>query len=139
MSAMAIRASDDLKADFDRDGFVIVRDGFTDSEIAELNQEALRICRGELGNFRGLLPARPGERDDDVLHRHLCIHYPHKISDVIHTSLSHPKLVDVLTPVIGPNVKCFQSMLFIKASGKPGQAWHQDEYYIPSRDRSLCA
>ncbi len=29
--------------------------------------------------------------------------------------------------VIGPDVKCMQSMLFIKASGKPGQAWHQDE------------
>jgi ectoine hydroxylase-related dioxygenase (phytanoyl-CoA dioxygenase family) len=30
-----------------------------------------------------------------------------------------------------------QSMLFIKASGKPGQAWHQDEYFIPTRDGSL--
>jgi phytanoyl-CoA hydroxylase len=39
--------------------------------------------------------------------------------------------------VISPNVKCMQSMLFIKASGKPGQAWHQDEIYIPTRDRSL--
>ena len=28
-------------------------------------------------------------------------------------------------------------MLFIKAAGKPGQAWHQDEIYIPTRDRSL--
>jgi hypothetical protein len=31
-----------------------------------------------------------------------------------------------------------QSMLFIKASGKPGQAWHQDEFFIPTRDRSLA-
>ena len=30
-----------------------------------------------------------------------------------------------------------QSMLFIKATGKPGQAWHQDEYFIPTRDRTL--
>ena len=30
-----------------------------------------------------------------------------------------------------------QSMLFIKSAGKPGQAWHQDEAYIPTRDRSL--
>ena len=41
--------------------------------------------------------------------------------------------------MIGPNVKAMQSMLFIKAEGKPGQAWHQDEYYIPTRDRSLTA
>jgi ectoine hydroxylase-related dioxygenase (phytanoyl-CoA dioxygenase family) len=30
-----------------------------------------------------------------------------------------------------------QSMLFVKAPGKKGQAWHQDEYYIPTRDKSL--
>jgi ectoine hydroxylase-related dioxygenase (phytanoyl-CoA dioxygenase family) len=29
-------------------------------------------------------------------------------------------------------------MLFMKGPGNPGQAWHQDEYYIPTRDRSLC-
>jgi hypothetical protein len=44
--------------------------------------------------------------------------------------------VDALTGVIGPNVKMMQSMLFIKAEGKPGQAWHQDEMHIPTRDRS---
>jgi ectoine hydroxylase-related dioxygenase (phytanoyl-CoA dioxygenase family) len=32
-----------------------------------------------------------------------------------------------------------QSMLFIKHAGKPGQAWHQDEDFIPTRDRSLTA
>jgi ectoine hydroxylase-related dioxygenase (phytanoyl-CoA dioxygenase family) len=28
-------------------------------------------------------------------------------------------------------------MLFVKAPGKPGQSWHQDEFYIPTRDKSL--
>ena len=35
------------------------------------------------------------------------------------------------------NVKCMQSMLFIKPPGYQGQSWHQDENYIPTRDRSL--
>jgi hypothetical protein len=48
-------------------------------------------------------------------------------------------VVDVLTEIIGPNVKMMQSMLFIKSEGKPGQAWHQDEAHIPTRDRSLTA
>ena len=34
--------------------------------------------------------------------------------------LAHPVIQNVLTQVIGPDVKCMQSMLFIKASG---QAW----------------
>ena len=28
-------------------------------------------------------------------------------------------------------------MLFVKGPGKAGQSWHQDEFYIPTRDRSL--
>ena len=30
-----------------------------------------------------------------------------------------------------------QSMLFVKPPNFQGQAWHQDEFYIPTRDRSL--
>jgi hypothetical protein len=41
--------------------------------------------------------------------------------------------VDALTKVIGPNVKSMQTMLFIKSEGMPGQAWHQDEHFIPTR------
>jgi hypothetical protein len=52
-------------------------------------------------------------------------------------AVAAPAIVEVLTRVISPNVKCMQSMLFIKSAGKPGQAWHQDEIYIPTRDRSL--
>ncbi len=73
-----------------------------------------------------------------MLKQYLCIHFPHKISDFLYDMLSTPAMVETLTGVIGPDVKCMQSMLFVKAAGKPGQAWHQDEDYIPTRDRSLC-
>jgi ectoine hydroxylase-related dioxygenase (phytanoyl-CoA dioxygenase family) len=52
--------------------------------------------------------------------------------------MHHPTIVDALTQVIGPDVKAMQTMLFIKSEGKPGQAWHQDEHFIPTRDRSLA-
>lgn len=118
-------------------GYLIVHDALTADELDELRGEATRVCRGDLGDIRGVTPADPDESDDDVLRRYLCIHFPHKLSDVMLRYLSHPAIVEVLTKVIGPDVKCMQSMLFIKASGKPGQAWHQDEYFIPTRDRSL--
>jgi len=54
-----------------------------------------------------------------------------------HGHLSHPAVVGILTGLVSPNVKCMQSMLFVKGPGKAGQSWHQDEYYIPTRDRSL--
>jgi ectoine hydroxylase-related dioxygenase (phytanoyl-CoA dioxygenase family) len=44
----------------------------------------------------------------------------------------------VLRQIVGPDIKCMQSMLFVKNAGKPGQAWHQDESFIPTHDASLC-
>jgi ectoine hydroxylase-related dioxygenase (phytanoyl-CoA dioxygenase family) len=126
-------------ADFwNENGYYVLENALSSEEIAELRAETARICAGEVSEIHGTTPRLEGESDDDVLRRVLCIHFPHKISPLMHDALAHPASVDVLTSVIGPNVKAMQSMLFIKAAGKPGQAWHQDEDYIPTRDRSLC-
>lgn len=122
---------------FDTNGFAVLPAAFSPSEVAALRAETVSICRGERGDFRGLIPSADGDSDDDVMRRYLCIHFPHKISTLMAGTLVHPKVVAALTNVIGPNVKAMQSMLFIKADGEPGQAWHQDEFYIPTRDRSL--
>ncbi len=123
---------------WEQNGYYILENAFSMEEVEELRAETARICSGEAGEIRGATPRIEGESDDQVLQRFLCIHFPHKISPVMHDALSHPAVVEVLTSVIGPDVKAMQSMLFIKAAGKPGQAWHQDEDYIPTRDRSLC-
>lgn len=128
----------DEAAEFYREnGFLVIENALSAEEIASLRDEATAICRGERGEVRGAAEVTPEMSDEEVLRQVLCIHFPHKISPHIHSLLGHPGFVDVLTRIIGPNVKCMQSMLFIKASGKPGQAWHQDEVYIPTRDRSL--
>jgi len=124
---------------FDRDGYAIVPDALTPAEVDALRDEARRICRGEAGPVRGLVPPAPGEDDDSVFRRCTCIHFPHKISKLMLDALCHPSVADALTQVIGPNVKAVESLLFMKSPGKPGQPWHQDEYFIPTRDRSLTA
>jgi len=130
--------SEEASAFYQREGFLVVVDALTAPEVEELKSEALRLCRNEQGTIAGVEPSPAGASDDEVLERILCIHFPHKLSSIFHDSLSHPAITDTLTSVIGPNVKCMQSMLFLKASGKPGQAWHQDEDFIPTRDRSLA-
>jgi len=125
-------------AAFYRDnGFLVLEDALSPEEVAELNRETLAICRGERGAIRGAMEPTPGETDEEALRRILCVHFPHKVSALMRNVAAHPAVTGTLTQVIGPNVKCMQSMLFIKASGKPGQAWHQDEFFIPTRDRSL--
>lgn len=130
-------SQDDIATFFAREGYLVVENALTASEIKELRSEATAICRGLRGDVRGVEPAHPDEPDDEVLRRYLCIHFPHKLSAVMERYLAHPAIVETLTSIIGPNVKCMQSMLFIKSAGKPGQAWHQDEDFIPTRDRSL--
>jgi phytanoyl-CoA hydroxylase len=127
----------ELSSFFAENGYVVLKDALSPEQIEEIRDETTAICRGQVGPVMGVTPPAPGETDDDVIKRYLCIHHPHKVSDVMQRYMFHPPVVDVLTSVIGPNVKSMQSMLFIKASGKPGQAWHQDENFIPTRDRSL--
>ena len=124
---------------YEQDGYAVLADALSAGEVQALRDEAVRICRGELGAVDGVRRAADDEPDEQVVREYLWIHFPHKLSDLMHTTLAHPAVVDALTGIIGPNVKAMQSMLFIKSEGKPGQAWHQDELFIPTRDRSLTA
>jgi hypothetical protein len=119
-------------------GFLVIEDALTKEEITNLQVETGALCLGERGAIAGAMPGMPGETADQAMQRYLCIHFPHKISEIMAGQIAHEAIVEVFTHVISPNVKCMQSMLFIKAAGKPGQPWHQDEIYIPTRDRSLA-
>lgn len=140
-------AGPELAAYFATNGFALLRDALSPDEVDEINAEAVRICRGDYGQITygyndgsDTGPALAADAsDEDVLRQYLCIHYPHKLSPAAERALHAPKVVDALVSVIGPNVKAMQSMLFVKSEGKPGQAWHQDEFFIPTRDRSLTA
>ncbi|WP_036669325.1 phytanoyl-CoA dioxygenase family protein [Pedobacter borealis] len=117
-------------------GYLVAEQLLSVNEIDELRMETAEIFRGNRGHVDGLVD--PGElTDQEILKKYIAIHFPHKISKVIKSYLLHQRITDVLTKIISPNVKCMQSMLFVKAPGKAGQSWHQDEYYIPTRDRSL--
>lgn len=142
--------SDEASTFYADQGYLVVHDAFSQEEVRNLCSEAVKVCRQERGPLatrlgsEGQEPEYPDPdrlrelSDEEVMRRFLCIHQAHKTSPVLREALAHPVIVDVLTRVIGPDVKCMQSMLFTKASGKPGQAWHQDEDFIPTRDRSLA-
>jgi ectoine hydroxylase-related dioxygenase (phytanoyl-CoA dioxygenase family) len=126
-----------LAAAYARDGFVAVEGLLAAEEVEALKAEAFDIATGRRGRIAGAAPQ--GERTpDEVAAGVLAIHFPHKVSPSMRAVMRHPRIVEVLTRLIGPDVKAMQSILFVKAAGQPGQAWHQDETYIPTRDRSLC-
>ena len=120
-----------------RDGFVAVEGLLGPGEVQALREEAAAIARGDRGEVIGAAP-RDGRSDDELIAAVLAIHFPHKLSPVMRQAMFHPDVVDVLKALIGPDIKAMQTMLFVKGAGKPGQAWHQDEHFIATRDRSLC-
>lgn len=124
---------------YERDGYIVLRNVFSSAEIEALRAETAAICTGERGTILGSdLVSEGAKQPDDAIRQVLAIHFPHKVSELMRSTLTKPAIVDVLKQIIGPDVKCMQSMLFVKNAGKPGQAWHQDEFYIPTRDKSLA-
>jgi len=125
------------------DGFVVVPGLLGADELDELKTDIVRLARG-VYPCPGIEPVAEDLPHDDVLRQILAIHFPHAVSPVMLRYLQHPALADVLGRVTGAHlphwdgrVKGFQSMVFVKPPGFPGQAWHQDEVFIPTRDRSL--
>ena len=117
-------------------GFLAIESLVSPEEVEAIRAEAVRICRGER-ICEKIPPVGSEVSDEEVIRRYLCVHQPHFISPYLREIVAHKGIAKVLTQLIGPNVKCMQSMLFLKPPRYPGQAWHQDEYYIPTRDRSL--
>ncbi len=128
---------------FVEDGYLIVPNLLSREEVEELRQDAVRVARG-VYPCASLPPVSETLSDDEVLRTILCIHQPHSISPIMEAYIRHPKICGILSqitaahlPVWDGSVKCMQSMLFVKPPEFQGQAWHQDEIYIPTRDRSL--
>ena len=131
-------AFDEAAAFYRENGYVVIENGVSAAEVERLKSETTAICRNDDGRILNMPEVDKRLSDVEVLKKVLCIHYPHKLSETFFKALAYPAITEVLRRAISPNVKAMQSMLFVKASGKPGQAWHQDEDYIPSRDRSLA-
>ena len=129
---------------FVENGYLAVPGLVTMEEVEALRRDTVDLARGKY-SCASLQPLPEGMADDEALRNILCIHQPHFISPVMQQYVRHPKICGILSQMIAAHlpwwdgsVKCMQSMLFVKPPGFQGQAWHQDEIYIPTRDRSLC-
>lgn len=68
----------------------------------------------------------------------LRVHMLHRRLPIFERYLLHPRVLDLLEALIGPDVLALQSMLFFKQPGQVGQGYHQDSYYIPTFPDTLC-
>jgi ectoine hydroxylase-related dioxygenase (phytanoyl-CoA dioxygenase family) len=128
---------------FVENGFLVLPGLISPQEIEELKRDTVALARGQY-QCEGIKPMPAEYSDQQVLENILCIHQPHYVSPLMEKYVRHEKICGALSQITAAHlahwdgsVKCMQSMLFVKPPGFQGQAWHQDEIYIPTRDRSL--
>lgn len=150
------RVTVDQYVRFRRDGFVVVRGLVSPAQIDELRRHTEDLMQGRLPQQQGkFLAERDVTKDhgvqvqdiaappphlspDEKAQYFLRIHMLHRRLELHERYLLHPRVLDVLEVLIGPDLLALQTMLFLKPPGKPGQGWHQDSYYIPTHPDTLC-
>ena len=148
------RASVAEYALYRKQGFLVVPQLVARHEIEELRRHTLDLMQGKLPEQNRTMSERDAQSDsgttmqeleappehlspDEKAQFFLRIHMLHRRLELHERYLLHPRVLDVLESLIGPDVMAMQTMLFLKPPGKPGQGWHQDSYYIPTTPDTL--
>lgn len=143
------RVSVEEYARFRAQGFLVVKGLVPSAEVEELRAHTEDIIHQRL-QLPGVPPAplaSSGAGHSSILdptllgeieRRYVRIHMLHRQLEIHERCLLHPRILDVLEALIGPDVLAMQTMLFLKPPGSDGQGYHQDSYYIPTLPDSLC-
>ena len=122
---------------FREDGYLVVRGLVPLDDVDELNAHMDEMMAGRLSipkeRWSAYQAGYPQNPED-----WLRVHMLHRILPIHERFLLHPRVLDVLEALIGPDVMALQSMLFFKQPGQAGQGYHQDSYYIPTLPDTLC-
>lgn len=126
---------------FRQQGFLVVKNLVAPEEIAELRRHTEDLMQGRLPeqlNDPKLEKPPANLSPEEKAQFFVRIHMLHRKLELHERYLLHPRVLDVLQALIGPDVLAMQTMLFLKPPGKEGQGWHQDTYYIPTHPDTLC-
>jgi ectoine hydroxylase-related dioxygenase (phytanoyl-CoA dioxygenase family) len=133
----------EAKAFFDEHGYYLAKSVFNAQEVADLEQafDAIvdtLLASGEEANARwkGQQTDAADAGNTVVLHTH----NPHQYASAWLQAYSHPKLLEILKALLGPDVVLHHSKLFQKPP-ETGAAFplHQDWSYFPTEQDSMLA
>jgi phytanoyl-CoA hydroxylase len=123
---------------FREQGFLVVRGALARGEVGrELHDQGADLPPG-----RVLVPGETSFGSDnktpDARLEHLLrIHMLHRRLEIHERYLLHPRILDVVAGLVGPDVLALQTMLFVKRPGSPGQGYHQDSFHIITEPDTL--
>ena len=106
----------------------------TVEEYVRFRAEGFLVVRGlvDQADVQDLLDHM--ESEDGLADR---VHFLHRHLEIHERFLLHPRLLDVVEGLVGPDVLALQTMLFVKRPGGAGQGYHQDSFHIVTEPDTL--
>lgn len=126
--------TEDQKAAFDRDGFLVLRGLFSPAEAAAI-RDAFMAANAD-GPVPGLSSIGEGVMDSAdplafyprMMHPHL--HLDREVGRIARDFLLDARLLPILTELFGEEPVGVQTMFYFKPAGARGQELHQDNFYL---------
>jgi len=133
-------AHDALSNAYQRDGFVVVPDLLSDQQLTELRQiiAELVAASAAVSDHTAVYDLEPGHTAAGPRVRR--IKTPHKVHPAFEAVVRTAPVMEVLTELLGPNLRLKSSKLNMKAAryGSPVE-WHQDWAFYPHTNDDLLA
>jgi len=139
--------TDERLLQYRRQGFMVIEDLLTAAECDELNGYAADVVRGKIAlTGKNAIWMEP-DAVEQGFSKGQTPEYLFKIGHQMHMDDSvfqkyavHPALVGILKKIVGPDVKCVQSMFLDKPPHLGvGQPYHQDSWYLKTDPDTLMA
>ncbi|HSG72641.1 MAG TPA: phytanoyl-CoA dioxygenase family protein [Planctomycetaceae bacterium] len=125
-------------AHYERNGFLIRENLLTVSELESIRQRMREIADGLVPSF----PADQIEYEPSAERtpNRLAVRKINQCAErdaVFMAHAKHPRILDVVESLIGPDIKLFGSQCFMKPPGGIEKPYHQDSAYFPIEPRAL--
>jgi phytanoyl-CoA hydroxylase len=116
----------DAQAQFERDGYCLVDDLFTPDEIEAIERFFEEFKQIGAAVFDGA----SRYEEIDPTKRQLRAMHPHRHSELAKGWALNPRVIAVLTELLGRPPLLAQTMYYFKPPGAKGQGMHQDNFYL---------
>jgi hypothetical protein len=118
-------------AQFERDGFLVVRGLFNQSETQSLIEHFMALHgKGVAGELDGYQAPPMEESGGDILKHFPRMMHPHLWDETSMNYMLDARFHAILKALMQDEVLATQSMLYFKPPGARGQALHQDNFYL---------
>lgn len=130
-AARTTELSVDEVTQFHRDGYVIVKGLFGESEVTALRDNFMTLhAQGSIPGCFSAVPLDSELAGRDILKAYPRMMHPHRVNAVAMDYMLDVRIMDILCQLLGEEPMAAQSMFYFKPPGAKGQALHQDNFYL---------